>query len=614
MSTLKYDFPHKASARPDIALNHQRLSALLQNEGLDAVIVTLQTDLTGAPSFQQNQILALSGFDGSAGFGLFLSRTCADAIGVQQFVLFADGRYHSQAEAQCAADRVTLEKIRYTEDLWPSLIEWLSGKTDLIGIAAYDKSITTVSQQVDLLLNAFDSPVRLKAIDGGVIERQLGIAGRTMGRAIFELPRSITGVSIAENLAKLHQRIAVHLCSREIRTLFVTSVPQDLAYLLNSRGYHTEYSSSHHGILFVIEGHAYLFLPEGCDRCPVEIASYANLQVIGSDVRELQRRLSAHDIDFACYSFDTTSCAIQRVLSDILPDSRHINFSPVELMRARKTPEALNSIRDAFSRSSRAVAETMRRAKTGDDGRVTSEFDLSSAIREAYRKYGANSLSFRSIVAGGANSAIPHYCASSPEVRLADGELVLLDSGAYYDGGFATDCTRVVLRRTHAGTVAQPWQREIYTVALKAAIAGLTAKFPVGTSGRRLDELVRGECSAAGYDYAHGTGHGIGTDVHERGIWFSPTTSYEIVPDAVASIAPGIYCPGRGGVRIENVVIVRRDPGQRAIVEFENVVTVGYDWDLIDVDRLDDDERRYLTAYEAQCVAAGTQVTKCPLL
>jgi Xaa-Pro aminopeptidase len=161
----------------------------------------------------------------------------------------------------------------------------------------------------------------------------------------------------------------------------------------------------------------------------------------------------------------------------VWPHARHADFNPVEALRASKTPAVLERFRDAFARSSAAIAETMRWAKAGEPGRRHTEYDLARKINDAYGARSAVALTFPSIAANGANSAFAHYTAASADVELTEGELVLLDSGAYYDAGFATDCTRVVLRRTRAETVAQPWQREIYTVALKACIKGLVTRF-----------------------------------------------------------------------------------------------------------------------------------------
>jgi Xaa-Pro aminopeptidase len=82
----------------------------------------------------------------------------------------------------------------------------------------------------------------------------------------------------------------------------------------------------------------------------------------------------------------------------------------------------------------------------------------------------------------------------------------------------------------------------------------------------------------------------------------------------VISIEPGIYLAGKGGVRIENVVIIHPSAKEQGMVEFENLVAVGYDWDLIDIDMLDDEERAYLREYERHCAQLGNSVTACPLL
>ncbi|KVE36070.1 hypothetical protein WS69_12615 [Burkholderia sp. BDU5] len=110
------------------------------------------------------------------------------------------------------------------------------------------------------------------------------------------------------------------------------------------------------------------------------------------------------------------------------------------------------------------------------------------------------------------------------------------------------------------------------------------------------------------------TGHGIGIHVHEGGVRFGLGSQYGLLPNAVISVEPGIYVPGKGDVRIENIVVIHpseQEPGKMAL---ENLVTVGYDWDLIALDLLTDDERAYLLDYEQLWIEHGTNVTHCALL
>ena len=95
---------------------------------------------------------------------------------------------------------------------------------------------------------------------------------------------------------------------------------------------------------------------------------------------------------------------------------------------------------------------------------------------------------------------------------------------------------------------------------------------------------------------------------------FAPASTYGLVENAVISVEPGIYVTGRGGVRIENVAIIKPDPNSADTMRFENVVCDGYDWDLVDLALLTAPEREYLRDYERLCEARGTAVTPCPLL
>jgi Xaa-Pro aminopeptidase len=160
----------------------------------------------------------------------------------------------------------------------------------------------------------------------------------------------------------------------------------------------------------------------------------------------------------------------------------------------------------------------------------------------------------------------------------------------------------------------EPWQKDIYTATLKAAIQVFMKPVPARLSGKEVDAQIRGQVKAAGYDYMHGTGHGVGIHVHEEGIRLSSLSSYPQSANACVSVEPGIYLEGKGGVRVENIALLHltQDSGVPAY-EYENVVFVGYDWDLIRTEQLSPEEKRYLKQYEAKCAELGTTLTACPL-
>ncbi|KGS06032.1 M24 family metallopeptidase [Burkholderia sp. ABCPW 111] len=612
---LKYSFPDLTSYCASIVDTHAGLSRLIDTLQLDALVVTSQDEYISEwlPRCN-NPRYALSGFDGSVGSGIFLSAAAAKRIGAPQFVLFVDGRYHLQAERQCDPALVQVEKLGLNVAMWPAIADWLAAHAAEIKRVGYDAPRLSVAQRERLFAHTANAGLQWAGLVGGEIGKAIELPGWSVERPIFELPRSVTGVDIAENIATLNRRIGEHLGDSHAKAAFLSCAADDLSYLLNSRGYHLPYASSHVGFLFVVGEAVALFLPDGFDRCAVRIESYPALRVIRNDVAELERFLAQFDVEHVYYGFEAVNCALPDTVRRVWPGARHVDHNPVEAMRASKTPQVLDQFRDAFTRGSEAIAEAMRWAKTGEPGKRHSEFDLARVISEAYAARSAVALSFTTVAANGANSASAHYTAVSPDVELTEGELVLLDSGAYFGGGFATDCTRVVLRRTRADTQPQPWQREIYTVALKACIKGLVTRFSKDATGADVDAAVRDVCRAHGYDYNHGTGHGIGIHVHEGGVRFNMGSKYGLVPNAVISVEPGIYLPGKGGVRIENIVVIHPSDQEPNAMEFENLVTVGYDWDLIDLDLLADDERAYLRDYERLCVERGTNVTHCPLL
>ena len=185
--------------------------------------------------------------------------------------------------------------------------------------------------------------------------------------------------------------------------------------------------------------------------------------------------------------------------------------------------------------------------------------------------------------------------------------MVLLDSGGYFESGFATDTTRTILAKK--GATPHPTLMEIFTISLRGMLRLQNAVVQEGTSGYELDLLARAPIQEKGYDYAHGTGHGVGVYVHEGGIHFSPRSGQQYVrPRQVVSIEPGIYLPGFGGVRHENIVVVRSHPQRAGYVFFEPLTWIEFDEELVDRSLLSPQEEQWLDDYQAQSRAAGNSL------
>ncbi|HEY1617733.1 MAG TPA: Xaa-Pro peptidase family protein [Streptosporangiaceae bacterium] len=177
------------------------------------------------------------------------------------------------------------------------------------------------------------------------------------------------------------------------------------------------------------------------------------------------------------------------------------------------------------------------------------EREVAIALERAMTDHGADGLAFGTIVASGPNGAIPHH---SPGDRLLErGDLVTIDCGALA-GGYHADMTRTVALGEPAA-----WQREIYDLVAAAQLAGVAAAVP-GAKVTGVDAAARDVIAAAGYgeNFSHGLGHGVGLEVHEAPIigYGRTGTLMDRVP---VTVEPGIYLPGRGGVRIEDTLVVR---------------------------------------------------------
>ncbi len=217
----------------------------------------------------------------------------------------------------------------------------------------------------------------------------------------------------------------------------------------------------------------------------------------------------------------------------------------IERLRTIKIEAEINTIKEAVKRAEEAFLEVKPFIQEG-----TRERGIALRLEERLRKKGCRNIPFEIIVASGSHSALPH--ARPTEKKLQKGDLVIIDWGGEADG-YCSDMTRTFLiRGQNIGK-----QKEIYQIVLGANRRAISSVIP-GVGSRQIDSAARTFIKNAGYGemFGHGTGHGVGLQVHElpRISW---NKSSPVRENMVFTVEPGIYMPGVGGVRIEDMVVVR---------------------------------------------------------
>ncbi|QCP51146.1 aminopeptidase P family protein [Trinickia violacea] len=577
--------PESAALGETIPERLARLRGAMARAGLAAYIVpTDDPHLSEYPPERWQSRQWLSGFDGSAG----LLVVTADFAG-----LWTDSRYWVQAEAQLAGSGVQLMKLLAAQPIYAH-VDWLAqnlpaGATvgvdgAVLGVAAArvltDKLSArgiAVRTEADLLDEIW--PGRPALPDVAVYEHAAPHAGDTRAEKLARVRRAMQ-----ENGAQWH---------------FVSTL-DDLAWLMNLRGADVTYNP-------VFVAHALI----GLDGASLFIGD-------GKVPRETVEALARDGVRVEPYRKATGALATLPAGSTLLFDPRRITYGLLQTVPASvKVVEAVNPSTFAKSRKTAREAENVR-ATMEQDGAALAEFFawFESALAKGEtiteltiderltaaraRRPGFVSLSFSTIAGFNANGAMPHYKATAASHSTIEGNgLLLIDSGGQYLSG-TTDVTRVV----PVGTVTAE-QRRDFTVVLKAMMALSRAHFPRGIRSPMLDAIARAPIWEAGLDYGHGTGHGVGyfLNVHEGPqviSHYAPAEPFTAMEEGmITSVEPGVYRPGKWGVRIENLVLnsVAQETAFGSFLKFETLTLCPIDTRCIELPLLREDERAWLNAY-----------------
>lgn len=259
---------------------------------------------------------------------------------------------------------------------------------------------------------------------------------------------------------------------------------------------------------------------------------------------ELARRTTLKKVGTLAFEADYVSVGTLNQLQKALPDLK-LEPLPFDLdqQRSSKSKEEIKLVTKALSITEAALGRLWDILEPGLTEREAAFF-----LEAEFRRLGAEGPSFDTIVASGPNGALPH--AEPGAKKIKSGEMVIIDCGARYRG-YCADITRTKIMGP-----PKPWQKEIYTIVRQAQLLAIEALVP-GCPANQVDKVARDYIHNHGYGqyFGHGLGHGVGLMVHE-GPSLSPRNSRELEPGEIVTVEPGIYLPGKGGVRLEQLVLI----------------------------------------------------------
>ncbi len=565
-----------------------QVQALLVREGVDALVVPSSDPHLSEYLPERWQARQwLSGFTGSAGTLVVTTSGAA---------LFADSRYWVQAETELAGSGIELERIATGAPA--AHVDWLVQRLPRGATVAVDGQVVAVAaaQQLQAALDAAGVALRTDAdwLDAVWDDRPPLPAAPVVEHA---LPYAVR--SRADKLAAVRAEMA-----RAGATHHVVSSVDDVAWLTNLRGADVPYNPVFLAHLLLDRDGGTLFV----DAAKVDRALAARLAGDGvrlapyDAVAAALAALGAGDV--LLLDPKRTTLGLQRAVGAGCRVVEAIN--PSTLAKSRKTDAEAAHVRDAMAEDGAALcafyAEFEARLARGDR---TTEIDVDAMLLDARsRRAGFVGPSFPTIAGYAANGAMPHYRATPAAHAVIDGDgLLLIDSGGQYLGG-TTDITRV----WPVGRVDAAVRRDV-TLVLKGTLALSRARFPRATPGPMLDALARAPLWQHGLEFGHGTGHGVGyyLNVHEGPQTISKAVvdrTMAMEPGMITSIEPGVYRPGKWGVRIENLVLTvpaAVDEGATfgEFLEFETLTMCPIDTRTLDRALLRDDEVAWLNAYHA---------------
>jgi len=541
-----------------------KLRKLFKNFNLDGYIVPKNNNFFGeyVPAPEDN-LKYISNFTGSAGFAIILKN---------KNYMFVDGRYTIQAGMQCGEQF----KICVIPKEYPFNI-FKKKKLNL----GFDPKLHTENSLNNLFRNNF---INLKPVNKNLIDLLWKSKKNLNIKPFYLIKDKDAGLKAEQKLAGLVKLIKFN----KVNYLFTTA-SENIAWLLNARGQDTDYSPLPNSHAVIDENG--------------KVSLFCNLKKINKSFRAgLNKNVKIYDFNLLSKFFlnlskktflvDNLTCSIFYKL--IIKKSNSIieKQDPIYYLKSLKNKiEIKNSIKSHIY-DGVALTKFIFWLKNNFRTRKISEISAQQKLLEFRRKNKSfHSLSFPTISGTGPNSAIIHYKAEKKSNRLLrKGDVYLVDSGGQYLYG-TTDVTRTLSLDVQSHKI-----KEIFTRVLKGHIAVASFKLNENSCGDKIDQSARKFLRDVSLDYPHGTGHGVGyfSNVHEGPQAISRKNKVKFKEGMITSNEPGYYKKGHFGIRIENLVYVKKTQNK---LRFENLTLVPIDKMLIKKELLTSSEKNWLNEY-----------------
>ena len=572
-----------------------RLKALreeLARRKLDGFVVPLTDEHMSEYVGAYAQRLAwLTGFQGSAGAAVVLPAEAA---------IFVDGRYTLQVREQVDGDHWSYQSVPQT-----STAAWLEEHAPDGGRIGYDPWLHTKAWVAAAKKALATKGAELVAVDTNPVDAVWPDRPAPSDARLVVQPDALTGKSSAAKRAD----VADWLTAKKADST-VLSALDSIAWAFNVRGKDVDRTPVALAYA-IVHADATADLYVAPDKIDDQVAQHLGNGVRLHDRKDFEPALRSMKGKTVAADPERAVAAIFEALSGggaSLIEER----DPVVLAKAIKNQVEIGGHKAAQARDGAALCRFLYWLSVEAQGGRIDELTASDRLHAFRAESGLlKDLSFDTISGAGPNGAVVHYRASEATNRLLEpNSLYLVDSGGQYQDG-TTDVTRTVAIGTPTAEM-----RDRYTRVLKGHVAIARAVFPKGTRGGQLDVLARQYLWAAGLDYAHGTGHGVGAylSVHEgpQRIAIFNGGDEPLQPGMILSNEPGYYKAGEYGIRIENLILTEEraiDGAEKAMLGFETLTFAPYDRALIDISLLDSGEIAWIDAYHARvCAIVGPQL------